>query len=193
MPAGIIVELIASLLLEVVGHLAVGGAQAAGEAATDWASETAEKRKRRRQAQAIAAADLLVIAAWYDRTITEAERAELERRLPPILAKRGDEQGLEEIADRGWERVQHLSTDEELRALIEQIAAVLDPRTRGRVFEGVVALALADATLERPARGPFRERAPRSNAESVRVFGEALAIEPERVRRALVRLAAATR
>lgn len=193
MPAGIIVELIASLLAEMVGHLVVGGAHAAGEAATDWAVETAEERKRRTQARATAAADLLVIAAYHDRVITEGERAELERRLPAILARCGDTRGIDEMVERWSQRVPLLSTGEELRAVVESIAAILDARSRSRVFDGVVALALADAKPERAGPGPFRERAAKSSAEAVRLFGEVLAIEPARLDRAVARLARAVR
>lgn len=167
-------------MIEFVGPLVVEAGVAVGRAVTDNVREARERGVQLARARALASADLLVVAASHDRVVTEAERAELASALPPIFERAGVEIGVDELLARWSERLASITTDDALRAAIADAASPLRPADRARTFEAVCALVRADVP---PAGtdGPFRAGAGTSKVSTLRVFGDALGIDPDAV------------
>jgi hypothetical protein len=181
-------SLLGQLVIEIFGQVIVESAWGLGKAAVVEVRESAERKAQLARAQALALADLLVIAASHDHVVTEAERRELAASLPPILAKADVTSGVEAHLEAWSEKLRAVRDDEALVLLITETAAILTDKKRARAFEAVCALLRADAVAAQPSAGPFREAGSRSKADSIRIFARALLIEDDTLERALRRL-----
>jgi len=177
MPLSVLGEVVAGVVMELIGEIFAGGAAAGVDAAGEAWSRRAERDRER----ALASADIVVLAAWHDHIVTEAERHEIATRLEPQIRQAGLQIATEELIQRWSGPRAALQTDEAFIAAIRSLAQDLELGDRARTYRSVVAVLTADASRESGPGSPFRGRRPASPGPSIALFGEALGIPSETV------------
>lgn len=170
MPAAVVVEMLLELFGQLVFELGATGVRAG----VSSAKEAIEERRARERERALASVDLLVLAAYHDHVITEAERGVLAKACETRLAKLDIAVDVDELLARWAVDRAALESEEAYVARAREIARILKPRERAKVLEWVERLVAADA----PTATGFRERAPSSGADTLAVFRGALS-DPE--------------
>ena len=177
MPLSVVGEIVAGLVLELVGDLFTAGAVAGVDAARSSSGQKAARREER----ALASADIVVLAAWHDAKVTEAEREELARRLEPSFEKLGMKVTVPELVERWSGPRMALASDAAFSAAVRSLAEDLQPRERTQTFEAVASVLRADANRGDVAVSPFRERASADQTPAIRLFAAALGVSPDEI------------
>jgi len=169
MPAAIVVELLAELF----GQLIIGLATEGAEAGTAAAKKTLEERRARRRERALARVDLLVLAAYHDHVITEAERGVLATACSAILSKVDLDADVDELLGRWADTRAALRSEAEFVALVRDTAARLEASDKKKVLRAVERLVAADA----PKAAGVRDRSPRAGHDTAAIYREVLSAQ----------------
>jgi hypothetical protein len=170
MPLTIVAEVIIELGAELVVH--------AGKSTVDWVAEERRKAAAEAHRRALAAVDIVVLAALYDGVLTESERRALGSQIAKLMEKSPEETDAgeltEEVVER-WTAWRPAASERELRESIAVRAASLEPSTKERVFEAVRRVV---STEERAPSSAYRSNVRPSPEATLRVFAEVLAVRP---------------
>lgn len=183
----ILMEFLGSVLLEpVIQRIGEESAKTAKDVGTT-VIDKAEAAKERARARALAMADVIVLAAHHDGVITDAERAELERRIPKLLDRAGVALGVEEFVDHWAALRAPLESESALREEVARRCGALTSSDRQRLFDVVVRIACADNPAQPRDLGPYRRGARTPPAATIRLFGQALSVEASAIEEAAAR------
>jgi hypothetical protein len=172
MPLSILAELVIQVGVELFG----GVLWTAGESAVDKLALERERQLAERRQAALAALDVVVLAALYDGVVTESERRALGTQIAKLLEKsvveRDPEAHFEDVVERwtSWRR----TNAGQLKTTVAVRAAILDERTKKKVYEAVkrVLTAAHEPNPDEAYRSPDRP----SPDEALESFAEALGV-----------------
>jgi hypothetical protein len=177
MPLSALGEVVVGVVIELFGNAFATGALAGVGAVSDAAREAGARRAERARERALALADIVILAAFYDAKVTEAERAALAQGLEPRFDAVGADVTVDELVERWSGPRMALSTDDAYGAAVRSLAEDLEPSDRTQTFAAVVTVLGADAARGPTPAAPFRGREDLGDPRrAMRLFGEALGI-----------------
>lgn len=140
------------------------------------------------RARALAMADIVVLSAFYDFTVTEAERLALATRVRQLFGRMKVPVTVDELLERWDEPRRALRSEHAFLAAIRSLADDLGEDDRLKTFDSVAVVLTAQQAREASPEAPFRDARLNPQQHGIAVFGEALGASAEAIDAARARI-----